>query len=98
MVLKHASQTPLAGERLAQAFAHLPEGLFTNLFLDHATTSELIAGRAFDFINFTGSVRGGQEIERAAAGTFVGHRAGARRQGPGLRAGRREPRRRGRRR
>jgi acyl-CoA reductase-like NAD-dependent aldehyde dehydrogenase len=72
VVLKHASQTPLAGERLAQAFAHLPEGMFTNVFLDHATTSELIAGRAFDFINFTGSVRGGQEIERAAAGTFVG--------------------------
>ena len=38
VVLKHASQTPLAGERLAQAFAHLPEGLFTNVFLDHATT------------------------------------------------------------
>ena len=72
MVLKHASQTPLAGERLAQAFAHLPEGLFTNLFLDHATTAALIAERAFDFINFTGSVRGGREIERAAAGTFVG--------------------------
>ena len=72
VVLKHASQTPLAGERLAQAFAHLPEGLFTNLFLDHATTAALISGRAFDFINFTGSVRGGQEIERAAAGTFTG--------------------------
>ena len=72
VVLKHASQTPLAGERLAQAFAHLPEGIFTNLFLDHATTAALIRGRAFDFINFTGSVRGGEEIERAAAGTFVG--------------------------
>ena len=72
IVLKHASQTPLAGERLAQAFAHLPEGVFTNLFLDHATTSALLAERAFDFVNFTGSVRGGQEIERAAAGTFVG--------------------------
>ena len=57
VALKHASQTPLAGERLAQAFAHLPEGLFSNLFLDHATTSELIAGRAFDFVNFTGSVK-----------------------------------------
>ncbi|MFO1141043.1 MAG: aldehyde dehydrogenase family protein [Amaricoccus sp.] len=72
LVLKHASQTPLAGERLAQAFAHLPEGLFVNLFVDHATTTALINERAFDFINFTGSVRGGQEIERAAAGTFVG--------------------------
>ena len=55
IVLKHASQTPLAGERLAQAFAHLPDGLFTNLFLDHATTAALIGERAFDFINFTGS-------------------------------------------
>jgi acyl-CoA reductase-like NAD-dependent aldehyde dehydrogenase len=72
VVLKHASQTLLCGERLADAFAHLPEGLFTNLFLDHATTSELIGAREFDFVNFTGSVRGGQEIERAAAGTFVG--------------------------
>lgn len=72
IVLKHASQTPLAGERLEQAFAHLPPGLVTNVFLDHATTAALIGERAFDFINFTGSVRGGQEIERAAAGTFVG--------------------------
>ena len=55
-MLKHASQTPLAGERLAQAFAHLPEGVFTNLFLDHATTAALIAERAFDFVNFTGCV------------------------------------------
>ena len=61
----------LAGERLG-AFADLPEGVFTNIFLDHATTSALIGERAFDFINFTGSVRGGQEIERAAAGTFAG--------------------------
>jgi acyl-CoA reductase-like NAD-dependent aldehyde dehydrogenase len=72
IVLKHASQTPLAGERLAQAFAHLPDGVFTNLFLDHATTTALIAERAFDFVNFTGSVAGGRAIERAAAGTFVG--------------------------
>ena len=32
----------------------------------------MLAERAFDFVNFTGSVRGGQKIERAAAGTFVG--------------------------
>ncbi len=72
VVLKHASQTAKIGARLAEAFGELPEGVFTNLFLDHATASALIAERAFDFINFTGSVRGGQEIERAAAGTFVG--------------------------
>ena len=36
-----------------------------------ATTSALIAGNAFDFVNFTGSVEGGRAIERAAAGTFT---------------------------
>ncbi|MBB5220547.1 acyl-CoA reductase-like NAD-dependent aldehyde dehydrogenase [Amaricoccus macauensis] len=71
VVLKHASQTPLAGERLAQAFAHLPDGVFTNLFLGHALTAELIAARSFGFVNFTGSVSGGQAIERAAAGSFT---------------------------
>ncbi len=73
VVLKHASQTLLAGERLAEAFhaAGIPEDLFQNVVLDHATTESLIAGRAFDFVNFTGSVGGGRAIERAAAGTFV---------------------------
>lgn len=74
VVLKHASQTPLVGERLAKAFhqAGIPEDVFQNVFLDHATTSELIGGGAFDFVNFTGSVEGGRAIERAAAGTFTG--------------------------
>jgi acyl-CoA reductase-like NAD-dependent aldehyde dehydrogenase len=73
VVLKHASQTLLAGERLAQAFhaTGMPEDVFQNVVLDHATTESLIRGRAFDFVNFTGSVAGGQAIERAAAGTFT---------------------------
>lgn len=73
VVLKHASQTLLVGERLAEAFhaAGVPEDVFQNIVLDHATTEGLIKGRAFDFINFTGSVAGGQAIERAAAGTFT---------------------------
>lgn len=73
LILKHASQTLLAGERLAQAFhaAGVPEDVFQNVVLDHATTEALIAGRAFDFVNFTGSVGGGRAIERAAAGTFT---------------------------
>jgi acyl-CoA reductase-like NAD-dependent aldehyde dehydrogenase len=40
--------------------------------LSHDTTSALIADNAFDFVNFTGSVGGGQAMERAAAGTFTG--------------------------
>ncbi|MDU8929938.1 aldehyde dehydrogenase family protein [Alisedimentitalea sp. MJ-SS2] len=74
VILKHATQTLLVGERLAQAFhkAGVPEDVFQNVFLDHAITSALIAENAFDFINFTGSVGGGAEMERAAAGTFTG--------------------------
>ena len=74
VVLKHASQTLLVGERMARAFhsAGVPEDVFQNLFLSHDTTSELIAGNAFDFINFTGSVAAGKAIEIAAAGTFTG--------------------------
>ncbi|WP_299598988.1 aldehyde dehydrogenase family protein [uncultured Tateyamaria sp.] len=74
VMLKHASQTPLVGERMAQAFhaAGIPEDVFQNIFLDHQTTSDLIAARSFGFVNFTGSVSGGQAIERAAAGTFTG--------------------------
>lgn len=74
VVLKHASQTPLVGERMAQAFqaAGVPEDVFQNVFLDHRTTSELIAAKSFGFVNFTGSVGGGQAMERAAAGAFTG--------------------------
>ena len=73
VILKHASQTLLVGERLVRAFneAGVPEDVFQNVFLDHDVTSALIAARCFDFINFTGSVEGGRSIERAAAGTFT---------------------------
>ncbi|PKQ13660.1 MAG: aldehyde dehydrogenase [Alphaproteobacteria bacterium HGW-Alphaproteobacteria-1] len=74
VVLKHATQTLLVGERMARAFhaAGVPEAVFRNVFMDHDTTSALIADGAFDFVNFTGSVGGGQAMERAAAGTFTG--------------------------
>ena len=73
VVLKHASQTILVGEVLAEAFqaGGVPDGIFQNIVLDHAGTERLIASRAFGFVNFTGSVGGGQAIERAAAGTFT---------------------------
>ena len=56
----------------------------SNLVLDHDETPRLIAARHVDHVSFTGSVAGGRAIERAAAGTFTGARARARRQGPGL--------------
>ncbi len=74
VILKHASQTILVGEHLADAYrvAGVPEDVFQNVVLSHDTTSALIADNAFDFVNFTGSVGGGQAMERAAAGTFTG--------------------------
>jgi acyl-CoA reductase-like NAD-dependent aldehyde dehydrogenase len=74
VILKHASQTILVGEHLADAYraAGVPEDVFQNVVLSHDTTSALIADNAFDFVNFTGSVGGGQAMERAAAGTFIG--------------------------
>ena len=73
VLLKHASQTLLVGERFAAAFrkAGLPAGLFHNLVLSHSQTEKLIGSGKVDHINFTGSVEGGRQIERAAAGTFA---------------------------
>lgn len=73
VMLKHSSQTLLVGERLAEAMhaGGVPYDVFQNVVMDHGTTEALIGARAFNFINFTGSVAGGANIERAAAGTFT---------------------------
>jgi acyl-CoA reductase-like NAD-dependent aldehyde dehydrogenase len=73
VILKHAAQTLLVGERFAEAFkrAGLPKGLFQNLVMSHAQTETLIGSGRVDHINFTGSVAGGRTIERAAGGTFA---------------------------
>ncbi|MEJ5021658.1 aldehyde dehydrogenase family protein [Ochrobactrum vermis] len=73
VILKHATQTLLAGERFAKAFekAGLPKGVFQNVVLDHASTEKLLASGTIDHVNFTGSVGGGRAIEKAAAGTFM---------------------------
>jgi acyl-CoA reductase-like NAD-dependent aldehyde dehydrogenase len=73
VLLKHATQTMLVGERFAEALriAGLPEGLFANLYLTHDDTATLLANGKVNHCTFTGSVEGGRSIERAAAGTFT---------------------------
>ena len=73
-ILKHAEQTFLVGERIAEAFHEvgIPTDVFQHLLLSHETTEELISTNSFDFVNFTGSVGGGKAMEKAAAGTFTG--------------------------
>jgi len=74
VILKHSAQTPLCAERLQQAFdeAGLPAGVFQHLHLDHAGTEGVIRSPLVDYVAFTGSVPGGEMVERAAAGRFIG--------------------------
>lgn len=74
VILKHAAQTLLVGERFQQAFdqAGLPKGLFQNLVLTHAQTATIIQQGQVHQVNFTGSVPGGRAMEEAAAGRFIG--------------------------
>jgi acyl-CoA reductase-like NAD-dependent aldehyde dehydrogenase len=73
VLLKHASQTILVGERFQAAMdrADLPKGLFQNLALNHDQAARILGSGLVDHCNFTGSASGGRAIERAAAGTFT---------------------------
>lgn len=73
VILKHAAQTLLVGERFQHAFdgVGLPKGVFQNVVLNHAQTERLLGSGKIDHVNFTGSVGGGRAIEKAAAGTFM---------------------------
>ena len=74
VILKHSAQTPLAAERYAEAFdsADLPTGVFQFLHLDHLSTAKVIRAPEVDFVAFTGSVGGGEMVEAAAHGRFIG--------------------------
>ena len=74
VILKHSAQTPLCAERIADAFrsAGLPDGVFQYLHLNHADTERVIKASEVNFVAFTGSVPGGQMVEQAAAGRFIG--------------------------
>jgi len=74
VILKHATQTPHCGERIARAFAAAgaPDGLFQVLHLTHDQTARIVAAPEVDFVAFTGSVPGGAAMEKAAAGRFIG--------------------------
>src|SRR3546814_19163418 len=69
VVLKHAAQTLLVGERFQAACdkAGLPQGLFTNLCMSHGQVGKVIGARLADQVNFTGSVEAGKAIERSEA-------------------------------
>jgi len=74
VVLKHSAQTPLCAERLFDAFAEggLPEGVFQYLHLNHQDTEVVIKDERVNHVAFTGSVPGGEMVEKVAAGRFIG--------------------------
>jgi acyl-CoA reductase-like NAD-dependent aldehyde dehydrogenase len=73
VILKHSAQTPLVAERFDKAFkqARIPQGVFQYLHLTHESTEQLIQSPLIDSIAFTGSVAGGEMVERAVAGRFI---------------------------
>ena len=74
IILKHASQTLLAGERFAaRRRKRRPAGrACSRTWCSAMPTPKSSSARApIDHINFTGSVEGGRRIEKAAAGTFA---------------------------
>ncbi len=73
VVLKHASHTLAVGDRFQQAFdaAGIPEGIFTNIVMDHRQTGEVIGGGFVNMVCFTGSVDAGRQMEELAVGHFI---------------------------
>ncbi len=73
VILKHAEQTPLCAERFASAFEHAnaPEGLFQYLHLRHEQIPPIIQNPIIGGVAFTGSVGGGQAIQRAVGERFI---------------------------
>jgi acyl-CoA reductase-like NAD-dependent aldehyde dehydrogenase len=74
VILKHAAQTMLCGERLDAAFkaAGLPTGVFQYIHASHDAVNKMIYDSRVNFVVFTGSVDGGRAMERSAAGRFIG--------------------------
>ncbi len=73
VILKHSSRTPLCGRAFERAFAEAgaPPGLVQAVTATHETSSSLIAHEEIGYVAFTGSVEGGREVSRAAAGRFI---------------------------
>jgi acyl-CoA reductase-like NAD-dependent aldehyde dehydrogenase len=73
VILKHSSKTPLCGRAFVKAFADAgaPDGLVQDIIADHDVTAALIRHPGINHVSFTGSVPGGHEIVRSAAGRFI---------------------------
>jgi acyl-CoA reductase-like NAD-dependent aldehyde dehydrogenase len=73
VILKHADQTAPVGRILQEAYDSIgaPAGVLQVVPMTHVDAEGLIRSGRLKGINFIGSVRGGREVHRAAAGTFT---------------------------
>jgi len=73
VVLRHSTQTPLVAHRYKEAFdkAGLPSGLFSYLHLQHSDASVFMGDKRVDGVYFTGSVKGGYEVQKAIINKFI---------------------------
>ena len=73
VILKVSQQTPRVAERYAKAFrdAGLPPGVFQYLHASHDDLARIIADPRIRFVSFTGSVAGGEAVQRAASTQFI---------------------------
>ncbi len=74
VILKHATQTHLCGERMVESFveAGLPKDLFQIVVASHQSAASIIQSDKVNYVCFTGSVPAGKAIEEAAVGHFLG--------------------------
>lgn len=73
VILKHAEQTALCAEQYAEAFryAGLPDGVFQYLHMTHSQVARVIRDPSIAYVAFTGSVEGGEAVQRALGGRFI---------------------------
>ena len=73
VILKHSSKTPLCATAFEAAFkeAGAPEFLVQAVAADHGVTERLVKHPGVDHVSFTGSVSGGQQVNRSAADRFI---------------------------
>jgi acyl-CoA reductase-like NAD-dependent aldehyde dehydrogenase len=73
VILRHSALTPLCAERFFSAFesAGVPEGVFQYLHLDHENAARAIRDSRVNFVAYTGSVKGGHEIQKVLSERFV---------------------------
>lgn len=68
VLLKHSDVTALTGARFERAFAEIGvPHVVQSLLVDHQQAARVIADPRVAHLSFTGSVRGGHEVYRAAA-------------------------------